>query len=130
LKKVNQLIKAQIGGGKKNGKGKNKKYTLKDLIVGTNPTDKNGNPSGLRVTQANYFVSCCYYRNEVYIIEVSSLRKLKFKNRKYIKEVQNKYDGSLCDIMSIEEYGKFFRKIEFEKVIVDELPLDVILKTL
>ena len=34
LKKVNQLIKAQNGGGKKNGKGKNKKYTFKDLIGG------------------------------------------------------------------------------------------------
>ena len=44
LKKVNQLIKAQNGGGKKNGKGKNKKYTLKDLIGGTGLTDKNGNP--------------------------------------------------------------------------------------
>jgi hypothetical protein len=44
LKKVNQLIKAQNGGGKKNGKGKNKKYTLKDLIGGTKPTDKNGKP--------------------------------------------------------------------------------------
>jgi hypothetical protein len=45
LKKVNQLIKAQNGGGKKNGKGKNKKYTLKELIGGTPlGIGPNGNP--------------------------------------------------------------------------------------
>jgi hypothetical protein len=44
VKKVNQLIKAQNGGGKKSGKGKNKKYTLRELIGGTLLTDKNGKP--------------------------------------------------------------------------------------
>jgi hypothetical protein len=46
VKKVNQLIKAQNGGGKKSGKGKNKKYTLKELIGGngTPVIGQNGNP--------------------------------------------------------------------------------------
>jgi len=34
VKKVNQLINAQNGGGKRSGKGKTKKYTLKELIGG------------------------------------------------------------------------------------------------
>ena len=44
VKKVNQLIKAQNGGGKKSGKGENKKYTLKELIGGTGVLGPNGKP--------------------------------------------------------------------------------------
>lgn len=44
VKKVNQLIKAQNGGGKKSGKGGNKKYNRSELIGGAQLLDKNGNP--------------------------------------------------------------------------------------
>jgi hypothetical protein len=44
LKKVNQLIKAQNGGGKKSGKGGNKKYTLRDLIGGKPILGQTANP--------------------------------------------------------------------------------------
>ena len=42
LKKVNQLIKAQNGGGKKSGKGGNKKYTMRELIGGKPILGPNG----------------------------------------------------------------------------------------
>ena len=44
VKKVNQLIKAQNGGGKKSGKGGNKKYTLRELIGGAPGLGPNGKP--------------------------------------------------------------------------------------
>lgn len=44
VKKVNQLIKAQNGGGKKSGKGENKKYNRRELIGGAPLLDKNGKP--------------------------------------------------------------------------------------
>ena len=41
---MNQLIKAQNGGGKKSGKGGNKKYTLRELIGGAPGLGPNGKP--------------------------------------------------------------------------------------
>jgi hypothetical protein len=49
VKKVNQLIKAQNGGGKKSGKEKNKKYTFRELIGGLPLGLKNGTPANASV---------------------------------------------------------------------------------
>ena len=57
VKKVNQLIKAQHGGGKKSGKDGNKKYTWRKLIGGAPGLNQNGKPlpkaENVAATRAN-----------------------------------------------------------------------------